>query len=156
MDRIKDVDRAISANDYVLDVSVNGNKGSARRLIQINSQSSLYKLAQTIVAAFDFEFDHCFGFYDTLDRKRQAKKVFEYFPDVGEDPTVPWAKSVKRSKVSEAFQSIGEKMIFLFDYGDGWQFFVRLAETRANSGSKKLIILESSGETPEQYPPCDD
>src|SRR3989338_4063630 len=106
-----------STRDFVSDISINGTKGPARRLIQINSQASLYKLAQTIVAAFDFDFDHCFGFYDTLDRKLQAKKVFEYFPDIGEEPTVPWAKSVKRSKVIDAFQAVGEKLIFLFDYG---------------------------------------
>ena len=51
-----------STSDYVFDVSVNGQKGPARRVIQISGQASLYKFAQTIVKAFGFYFDHCFGF----------------------------------------------------------------------------------------------
>ena len=143
-------------NDYVFDISVVGNKGITRRIIQINGQASLYKFAQTIVKSFGFNFDHCFGFYDTLDRKREAKIVFEYFLDVGEEPSVPWAKGVKKSKVCDAFQSIGEKLIFLFDYGDGWQFFVNLIEIREGLINKKPIVLKKFGEAPEQYPPCDD
>ena len=46
------------AQDYIFDVSVNGQKGPARRRIQIIGQASLYKFAQTIVKAFGFYFDH--------------------------------------------------------------------------------------------------
>ena len=132
--------KPILAQDYIFDVSVNGQKGPARRRIQISGQATLYKFAQTIVKAFGFYFDHCFGFYDTLDINRKAKKVYEYFLDVGEEASVPWAKSVKRSKVCDAFQFVQEKLIFLFDYGDGWQFFVQLAEVREGSGNKKRLM----------------
>ena len=71
-----------STSDYVFDVSVDGDKGPARRRIQISGQATLYKFAQTIVGAFDFDFDHCFGFYDTLDFRRKAKKAYEYFVDI--------------------------------------------------------------------------
>ena len=148
--------RTSLGQDCIFDVSVNGQKVPARRRIRISSQASLYKLAQAIVDAFGFDFDHCFGFYDTLDSRRKAKIAFEYFVDIGEGASVPGAKSVKRSKVSDAFQSVGQKLIFLFDYGDDWQFFVRLVETRESSGSKKPLVLERTGENPEQYPPCED
>ena len=34
------------------------------------------------------------------------------------------ARSVKRTRISEAFPKVGTKMIFLFDYGDDWRFRV--------------------------------
>ena len=90
--------------DYIFDVFVNGQKDPARRRIRISGRASLYKFAQAIVDAFGFDFDHCFGFYNTLDSHRKAKIAFEYFVDIGEGASVPGAKSVKRSKVSDAFQ----------------------------------------------------
>lgn len=36
------------------------------RDIEIAASATLYKLAEAIVSAFDFDFDHAFGFYDKL------------------------------------------------------------------------------------------
>ncbi len=48
-------------------------------------------------------------------------------------------------------------MIFLFDYGDGWHFFVELKEVkRAEDWDLKPVVLESIGQAPPQYPPCED
>ena len=38
------------------------------REIEIESTKSLYDLAAAIVQAFDFDFDHAFGFYSKLDK----------------------------------------------------------------------------------------
>ena len=77
--------------------------------------------------------------------------------DVGEEPTRGIAKGVKKVKISQAFRHIGEKMIFLFDYGDGWQFTVELKERRnAEKWDLKPVILESIGKAPLQYLPCED
>ncbi|MBI3007958.1 MAG: hypothetical protein HYY56_00300, partial [Candidatus Omnitrophica bacterium] len=92
------------------------------RKIQIERTKSLYNFAKVITQAFGFQFDHCFGFYDTLKDKMNCKKAFELFVDIGEEPTNGVAKGVKKVKISQAFKHIGEKLIFLFDYGDGWQF----------------------------------
>lgn len=109
-----------------------------------------------ITQAFDFEFDHCFGFYDTLKDRKNSKKMFELFVDIGEESR-PQAKGVKKTKISQAFENIGEKMIFLFDYGDGWQFNVELEEKcKADKMDLKSKVLESIGEAPLQYPPCED
>ena len=106
--------------------------------------------------AFDFEFDHCFGFYDTLKNRKNSKKMFELFVDIGEESR-PQAKGVKKTKIAQVFKDIGEKMIFLFDYGDGWKFNVELLEIRtAPKGDLKPVILESIGKAPLQYLPCED
>lgn len=147
---------------YIFDVWLYGDEKCTDekriiRKIQIAGTKSLYNFARVITQAFGFYFDHCFGFYDTLKDKMNCKKAFELFVDVGEEPTRGIAKGVKKVKISQAFKHIGEKMIFLFDYGDGWQFTVELKERRnAEKWDLKPVILESIGKAPLQYPPCED
>lgn len=48
-------------------------------------------------------------------------------------------------------------MFFYFDYGDNWYFEVELvAREKAEAGIKYPILLESKGEAPLQYPPCEE
>jgi len=126
------------------------------RKIQISGTKSLYNFARVITKAFGFYFDHCFGFYDSFGNLRDAKKIYELFVDIGEE-TSPTAQGVKKTKVSQAFINQGEKMLFLFDYGDEWRFTVELKEIRkADERKSKQVILESVGKAPVQYPPCED
>ena len=119
---------------YIFSVWLYGDEhctmeGRIIRKIQIASTKTLYNFAKVITQAFDFEFDHCFGFYETLKDRKNSKKMFELFVDIGEESR-PQAKGVKKTKIAQAFKGIGKKMIFLFDYGDGWQFNVELLEIR--------------------------
>lgn len=126
------------------------------RRIQIPGSKSLYNFAKVIIDAFDFQFDHCFGFYNQLKDHRNCRKAFELFVDIGEEGR-PGAKSVKKTKISQAFDVVGEKLIMLFDYGDGRQFNVELKEIRkGDKGTTKPVVLESIGKAPVQYPPCED
>lgn len=112
-------------------------------------------MAKVIIDAFDFQFDRCFGFYDNLRDKRNCRKAYELFVDIGEEGR-PGAKAVKRTQISQAFDGAGEKLIMLFDYGDGWQFNVELKEIRKGDKGTKEVVLESIGKAPVQYPPCED
>lgn len=144
---------------YIFDVWLYGDEECTEnkriiRKIQIAGTKSLYNFAKVITQGFGFQFDHCFGFYDTLKDEMHCKKAFELFVDIDEEPTRAMAKGVKKVKISQAFKLIGEKLIFLFDYGDGWQFNVELKEVRsAEKINLKPVILESIGEAPLQYPP---
>jgi len=147
---------------YIFDVWFYGDENCTDkkriiRKIQIAGTKSLYNFAKVITQAFGFQFDHCFGFYDTLKDKRNCEKAYELFVDIGEEPTRKIAKGVKKVKISQAFKHIGDKLVFLFDYGDGWQFNVELQERRnAEKWDLKPVILESIGKAPLQYPPCKD
>src|ERR1051326_29952 len=91
--------------------------GKIYRDIEIASTSSLYVLAQAITMSFDFNFDHAFGFYDKLNGNIYHSAVrYELFVDMGESDGK--ARSVKRTRVADAFPSVGSKLRFLFDYGD--------------------------------------
>jgi len=64
---------------------------------------------------------------------------------------------VKHTKIQQVFNLPGDKMLFLFDYGDEWRFFVELEEIQqAEQWDLKPVILESIGKAPEQYPLCED
>ncbi len=126
------------------------------RKIKIAGSRSLYQFAKTITGAFGFSFDHAFGFYDNFGNLRDAKKAYELFVDAGEEAS-PTAQGVKKIKISQAFINPGEKMLFLFDYGDEWCFAVELKEIRkAEERESEPVILESTGKAPAQYPPCEE
>ncbi|MBU0999509.1 plasmid pRiA4b ORF-3 family protein [Patescibacteria group bacterium] len=126
-------------------------------IILFAGTKSLYNFAKVITQAFNFYFDHCFGFYDNFQRYHDSKKAYELFVDIGEEPLTSITKGVKRTKIQQAFKNPGDKMPFLFDYGDGWYFAVELKEIKnAEKWDLKPVILESVGEVPLQYPPCED
>ena len=122
------------------------------RDIEIDSGKSLYDLAEGIVQAFDFDLDHAFGFYSKLTGHYfDSPSKYELFADLegGESD----AKSVKRTKVAQAFPDVGSKMLFLFDYGDQWEFKVEvigLGEKVPKARYPKVI--KSVGTAPPQYP----
>lgn len=147
---------------YIFDVWLYGDEKFTDekriiRKIQIAGTKSLYNFAEVIVKAFGFQFDHCFGFYDNFQRFPDSQKSYELFVDTGEEPSNPLTKGVKNTKISQAFKDSGERMLFLFDYGDEWHFAVELKEIkRAEKRDLKPKILESTGKAPLQYPPCED
>lgn len=98
------------------------------RDFEIPSAKNLYDLASAIVRIFGFDFDHAFGFYSKLTGSVFGSPVkYELFADMGESQ----ARSVKRTRIVDAFPMVGAKMTFLFDYGDNWQF--RIEATGRNS-----------------------
>jgi len=66
------------------------------------------------------------------------------------------ARSVKRTRVIEAFPSVGTKMRFLFDYGDEWVFLVELVKRKRGSRRSSFPPVDIGREGPEQYPDPDD
>jgi len=121
------------------------------RAFEISAASSLYTLAQAIVRFFDFDFDHAFGFYSGLKGNIYQSPVrYELFVDRGEGEG--GARSVKRTRVVEAFPSVGAKMRFLFDYGDEWVFLVEFVGRKPKEPKVRLprLLLEA-GKAPAQY-----
>jgi hypothetical protein len=125
------------------------------RDIETESAKSLYDLAAAIVQAFDFDFDHAFGFYSKLDEYVFDSPLrYELFADLeggGE------ARSVKRTKVVQAFPAVGSKMQFLFDYGDDWRFRVELIGQGEKAPRVRYPkLLKAVGKAPQQYPTEDE
>jgi hypothetical protein len=125
------------------------------RDIEIESTKSLYDLAAAIVQAFDFDFDHAFGFYGTSNKNIfHARLRYELFADLegGHE-----AQSVKKTKIAQAFPAVGSKMHFLFDYGDSWRFQVEVIGQGGKVPKARYPkVLKVVGKAPPQYPSEDD
>ncbi len=129
------------------------NSPEITRELAVLETHTLYNFAEAIIESFDFAFDHCFGFFDNIDRWYKSERQYELFKDVGEECN-PGTKGVKKTKIREAFVK-DKKMLFLFDYGDEWKFVVKLIrEEVAITGSRKKypLLLQKLGDSPEQYP----
>lgn len=126
------------------------------REIALLQSQTLSTIARAIVESFDFDFDHCYGFYDNFTDPYKSKEMYELFTDLGEEPT-EGALGVTYVKIPKAFNKIGKKMRFLFDYGDNWQFKVELVDIQPSKKNNKYPkVLKKFGKAPEQYPPLED
>jgi hypothetical protein len=129
---------------------------SVYRDVEIESGKSLAKLAEAIARAFDFEFDHAFGFYpDTKGRAvMRGRPAYELFADMGE---ATGTRGVRKTRVGDAFPEVGQAMTFLFDYGDEWLFRVELTGLgRKVANARYPKVLAKAGPSPVQYPDPDD
>lgn len=118
------MDNAKQDSTYEFDVF--SCEDGLRKTIKIKGSDSLYKFAEKIVNAFGFELDHCFGFYSDFEKLSRSFKAYELFVDIGEESVCENSKGVKKTKISQTFQQAGDKMLFLFDYGDNNRFMVEL------------------------------
>ena len=141
-----------NASTHIFRVSL---KPRLYREIEIDSGKSLYDLAEAIVRAFDFDLDHAFGFYGRLTGNYTASPVqYELFADTEGGSSD--ARSVKRTKVAQAFPIVGKTMLFLFDYGDEWRFKAQLVGLGKKIPKARYPkVLATVGKAPPQYPNMD-
>jgi hypothetical protein len=143
----------VGATTHILRASL---RPKLYRDIEIDSGKSLYDLAEGIVGAFDFDFDHAFGFYSKLTGYYfDSPSKYELFADLegGESD----AGSVKGTKVAQAFLDVGSKMLFLFDYGDEWRFKVEVIGLGEKVPKARYPnVVKSIGTAPPQYPDLDE
>jgi len=133
---------------HILRVSL---KPRLYRDVEIEGGKSLSDLAEAITAAFDFSFDHPFGFYSDLENPYgKTGERYELFADLEDGDSD--AASVERTPIDRVFGTIGKKMLFLFDYGDEWRFQVELRAFGSKAPKMRYPRLVASvGEAPEQY-----
>ena len=145
----------LKSQTYIFRVSAKRTSRVSRD-IEIRPAASLYDLAEAIIRAFGFDFDHAFGFYSGKTNRTlmEADPKYELFTDMGEDTG---AGSVKKTSVGDAFRRVGHEMTFLFDYGDEWLFPVKLIATGTPAAKTRYPrVIASKGENPQQYPDLDD
>ena len=140
---------------YIFKTNLLRNKKISRE-IEVPESFTLYKLAETIVTVYDFDFDHAFGFFSTVSEYGyfDSEQKYELFADIEDQDIEPTgAESVKKTKISRVWQNPGDKMLFLFDYGDNWMFEVELKGFGKIQKNKIYpCILKEVGKAPKQYP----
>jgi hypothetical protein len=143
------------AGTHILRVALQ-DEPTTYREIEVESRKTLSDLAEAIVHAFDFEFDHAFGFYSKLTGQdvMRSQPKYELFADMGEKTE---AGSVRKTRLADAFPDVGHTMLFMFDYGDDWRFVVAVIGMGQKAPKARYPkVLKKVGRAPEQYGGWDD
>ena len=116
------------------------------RRLALRADETLVALHRLIQEAFEWDDDHLYSFW--LDGKFWGDKQSEY--------TAPF--EVEESGAASAEAAIagldlerGQKIAYLFDYGDQWEVRLRLREISAADDGEYPRILESGGDALPQY-----
>lgn len=145
---------AILTTNYLFCVKFLHQKKVYRNL-EIYGDWNLYEFAGLILRSVKFDFDHCCGFYSNLKNMNNSEECYEAFVDYaeeeGEEPdSTEGAKSLKKTLIKDVFE-LKKKMLFYFDYGDGWEFEVTCTGITDKEFTRTGII-KSEGKAPKQYP----
>ena len=118
-----------------------GSYRSLWRKVQVSDSTSLAKMADLILDAFNFDHDHLYAF------------IFKGKPwDQGAIKFVhPRADGMKADKMSLGNLDLkpGQRFTFLYDFGDEWPFLIRVVSL--DPGSLPEPIITGRGKPPEQY-----
>ena len=118
--------------------------GKPWRRIAIPGELSLESLADAILQAFDFENDHLYHF-EYRDRRGQTVQIV--CPEIRDANA--WTDEVAVQDLPLAEQAA---MTFFFDYGDNWNFTVKLESvTEDDPTLNEAKVIQSSGKAPAQY-----
>ena len=129
----------------------------AQATLRLPGSAMLYDLAEALIEAVGFDFDHAFGFCSNLQNPyaKDMERTYTLLADQGEALRAN-DQGVVNTRVDQAFEK-GEKMLFHFDYGDDWRFLIECIDIQnTKSRKRKAEILKISGTFPEQYPEPED
>ena len=115
--------------------------------IAIPANHTLESLASAILKTTKFDYDHLYHF--SYENPFGALEMIKH-PDMDEGPR---ASDVR---VGDVRLRVGQKMTYLYDFGDEWEFDVTLEQVDKEKTVKKPRILEMHGKPPEQYPRGDE
>ena len=114
------------------------------RRIEVSAKHTLLDLHYAIQDAYSFDDDHLYSFF--MDGEPWSHERFTS-PYDDEGP------HVDEVLIGESGLSVGQSILYLFDYGDEWRFQVELEGIRLEGAKpRKPRIVAEQGKAPEQYP----
>lgn len=125
-------------------------KGTVTRRLDLPQTTSLFSLGAGILAAYEFDMDHAFGFYDRLNDPWGSTQRFTSLADFLDDSDPQHGGSVKKTTAGALFAKQPE-WLFLFDFGDEWRFHLKLV-SQNESGKPGVRVIAAKGDAPDQYP----
>ena len=113
------------------------------RRIAISSENTLYDLHNIIQKAFKFDDDHLYDF----SIEREGFNDIKYYSPMGNI-----GPFVDDAYIGKLRLRVGNRMIYLFDYGDSWKFHIILDSIeKRDKLLKNPKVVESLGKAPKQY-----
>ncbi len=148
----------VAKHVYEFDARLVGCPG-VRRTIGVRSDQTFVHLHRALQLAFGWDDDHLYTFW--LGTKFWPRAGTEFCnPFSFEDPSpldalFPVERPRKRSaktRLDRARLRRGEKLAYLFDFGDEWRVLLTAKTIRAYDGRRYPLVLAAVGDAPPQYP----
>jgi hypothetical protein len=137
------------AEVYVFDTKLESHVDRpVTRRLALSSDLTLIDLHRLIQEAFEWDDDHLYSFW--LDGTFWGADESEY--------TVPFELEERGARnagveLGRLGLRTGQRIAYVFDFGDEWRVSVKLRETRERG---ETGILERKGDAPPQYPAYDE
>ena len=130
---------------YVIKVLL---KRGVWRRFQLSSRHTLHDLHKVILKAYEFDDDHLYAFF----MEGTPWKGAAYWSPHNDEG--PFTNKIKLGSLDLVTK---QKFLYLFDFGDEWRFLVQIEKIiKDGTGVLKPTILETCGESPEQYSDADE
>src|SRR5690606_22862211 len=107
-----DREKMIIAGTYLFKVLLNN---WCWRTLELSESHTLLDLHTLIQEAFDFDDDHLYAFY--MDGKRFSRNCYN-------SPMDSRGPFVHEKKIGELHLYEGQRFLYLFDFGDEWEFYI--------------------------------
>jgi len=130
-----------------------------RRRIGVRSDQTFVHVHRALQVAFDWDDDHLYTFW--LGVKFWPRAGTEFcnpfsFENPGSLAAIgPSERPRKRSaqtRLDKARPQVGQKLAYLFDFGDEWRVMLTVKTIRADDGRPYPLVLAAIGDAPPQYP----
>lgn len=119
------------------------------RKISLSYKHTLGDFHLAIQEAFSFGDDHLYAFY-TEGNHRNGKPIYCEQAENG-------GATAEKTSIADLELFAGQKMWYLFDFGDEWEFEVVLINIDDETPPPlKPILIETKGKAPDQYPDDDE
>jgi len=136
----------VAAETYVFTAALVGFRGVSRKLA-VRADETLADLHQLIQFAFEWDDDHLYSFW-------LSGTFWDRQPGTEYTCPHPWLERGERSarvRLDRLGLEVGQKIAYVFDFGDEWRVRLALAEIRPAGADPCPPILASRGEPPPQY-----
>jgi hypothetical protein len=141
--------RRRSPQVFVFRAKLVGVKG-VRRRIAVRGDQTLADLHLALQDAFEWANDHLYAFW--LDGAYWSRRGVEFTePRHARELGDPDTRSA-RVRLGDIGLEPGQKIAYVFDFGDEWRVEITFARVDADDGGAYPRLLESTGEAPPQYP----
>lgn len=125
------------------------NENNWKVSVEVESTSTLEDLHYLIQYAVDFDNDHLYEFYVSKTERSQNRIRYDDENEKIYDTTLESIYPLEK----------GNKLYYMFDYGDSWLFVIsksRKKPQEVQEGVEYPRVINEEGNKPEQYPEWED
>src|SRR5712691_2990332 len=137
---------SMAADTYIFRADLVGFRGVSRKLA-VRGDETLADLHQLLQFAFEWDDDHLYSFW-------LSGTLWDSQPGSEYTCPSPWLERGERSarvRLDRLGPRVGQKIAYVFDFGDEWRVRLPLVETRPAAPDPRPPIHERRGEAPPQY-----